>query len=117
MAQSKRAFAPKLDFITSLGHGEGGNTREKLGLKTKGPTKLITDMAIFAPDPETKEMTIVSIHPGVTREQIEHFFLHYKDLEPGKWMKLLGWRDAAAAKQEILDSIKRYASATPQPNF
>jgi glutaconate CoA-transferase subunit B len=70
MAQSKRAFAPKLDFITSLGHGEGGNTREKLGLKTKGPTKLITDMAIFAPDPETKEMTIVSIHPGVTRDQI-----------------------------------------------
>src|SRR5437868_5955031 len=70
MAQSKRAFAPKLDFITSLGHGEGGNTREKLGLKTKGPTRLVTDLAIFAPDPETKEMTIVSIHPGVTREQI-----------------------------------------------
>jgi glutaconate CoA-transferase subunit B len=70
MAQSKRAFAPKLDFITSFGHGEGGNSREKLGLKTKGPTKLITDLAVFAPDPETKEMTIVSIHPGVTREQI-----------------------------------------------
>jgi glutaconate CoA-transferase subunit B len=70
MAQSKRAFAPKLDFITSFGHGAGGNAREKLGLKTKGPTKLVTDLAVFAPDPETKEMTIVLIHPGVTREQI-----------------------------------------------
>ena len=50
-------------------------------------------------------------------QQIEHFFSHYQDLEPGKWMKLLGWRDAAAAKQEILDSVARYRGATPQPNF
>jgi len=40
-------------------------------VKTKGPTKLITDLALFEPDPETKEMTVVSIHPGVTREQIQ----------------------------------------------
>ena len=40
-------------------------------MKTKGPTKLITDLCIFEPDPETKEMTVMSIHPGVTREQIE----------------------------------------------
>jgi glutaconate CoA-transferase subunit B len=71
MAQGKRSFVPKLDFVTSLGHGEGGDSRAKLGLKTKGPTKLITDLAIFEPDPQTKEMTIVSIHPGVTREQIQ----------------------------------------------
>jgi glutaconate CoA-transferase subunit B len=70
MAQSRRSFAPKLDFITSLGHGDGGNAREKLGLRTKGPTRLMTDLAIFAPDPETKEMIVTSIHPGVTREQI-----------------------------------------------
>ena len=71
MAQGKRGFVGKLDFITSLGHGEGGNSREKLGVKTKGPTKLVTDLCIFEPDPETKEMTVVSIHPGVTREQIQ----------------------------------------------
>ena len=71
MAQSKRSFAAKLDFITSMGHGEGGDHRARLGLKTKGPTRLVTDLAIFAPDPETKEMTIVSIHPGVTRERIQ----------------------------------------------
>ena len=70
MAQGKRSFVPKLDFITSLGHGEGGDSRAKLGLKTKGPTKLVTDLAIFEPDPVTKEMTVVSIHAGVTREQV-----------------------------------------------
>jgi glutaconate CoA-transferase subunit B len=70
MAQSKRSFVDKLDFITSLGHGEGGDHRARLGLKTKGPTKLVTDLCIFEPDPKTKEMTVTSIHPGVTREQI-----------------------------------------------
>jgi glutaconate CoA-transferase subunit B len=40
-------------------------------VRTKGPTKLITDLALFEPDPVTKEMTVVSIHPGVTRDQIQ----------------------------------------------
>jgi inorganic pyrophosphatase len=45
--------------------------------------------------------------PQITMEQIQHFFEHYKDLEPGKWVKLLGWGDAAEAKQLIRDSIER----------
>jgi glutaconate CoA-transferase subunit B len=71
MAQSKRGFVDKLDFVTSIGHVSGGDSRQKLGVKTKGPTRLITDLALLEPDPETKEMTVVSIHPGVTREQIQ----------------------------------------------
>ncbi len=71
MAQGKRSFVEKLDFITSLGFGEGGDHRERLGVKTKGPTKLVTDLCVFEPDPVTKEMTVTSIHPGVTREQIQ----------------------------------------------
>ncbi|MFL4983231.1 MAG: CoA-transferase subunit beta [Xanthobacteraceae bacterium] len=71
MGQSKRSFVDKLDFITSLGHGAGYGDRERLGAKTKGPTKLVTDLAVFEPHAETKEMTVVSIHPGVTREQIQ----------------------------------------------
>ena len=62
---------PKLDFVTSIGHGEGGDHRARLGVATKGPTKLITDLCVFEPDPETKEMTVVSIHPGVTRDEID----------------------------------------------
>ncbi|HET7681882.1 MAG TPA: CoA-transferase subunit beta [Xanthobacteraceae bacterium] len=71
MAQGKRSFVEKLDFITSLGHGEGGDHRARLGLKTKGPSKLVTDLCVFEPDPTSKEMTVVSIHPGVTRDQIQ----------------------------------------------
>ncbi|MBL0945997.1 MAG: inorganic diphosphatase [Hydrogenophaga sp.] len=39
---------------------------------------------------------------------IQHFFEHYKDLEPGKWVKVLGWADKAAAHKEILDGIANY---------
>jgi glutaconate CoA-transferase subunit B len=70
MSQSKRSFVDRLDFITSIGHGEGGDHRARLGVKTKGPTRLITDLCVFAPDAQTKEMTVVSIHAGVTRDQI-----------------------------------------------
>lgn len=70
MTQTRRGFVDKLDFVTSLGHGEGGDHRARLGVKTKGPTKLITDLCVFEPGPASKEMTVVSIHPGVTREQI-----------------------------------------------
>ena len=45
MAQGKRSFVDKLDFVTSIGHGNGGDSRAKLGVATKGPTKLITDLA------------------------------------------------------------------------
>ena len=45
--------------------------RARLGVNTKGPTRLITDLCVFEPDPLTKEMTVVSIHPGVTREEID----------------------------------------------
>lgn len=71
MAQSKRAFVERVDFVTSLGHGEGGDHRARLGVKTKGPTRLMTDLCIFEPDALTKEMTVVSIHPGVTRAKID----------------------------------------------
>ncbi len=43
--------------------------------------------------------------PEITRQQVEHFFAHYKDLEPGKWVKIHGWHDAATAKRMILEGI------------
>jgi glutaconate CoA-transferase subunit B len=72
MKQSKRGFVEKLDFVTSLGHGKGGDERQRrYGLKTKGPTRLITDLAVWRPHPETKEMQVAALHPGVTREAIQ----------------------------------------------
>ena len=45
--------------------------------------------------------------PEITLAQIEHFFSHYKDLEPGKWVKVIGWGDADEARQMIADAIAR----------
>ena len=45
--------------------------------------------------------------PQITLQQIEHFFEHYKDLEPGKWVKIGGWRDKAEAQKMIMDAIAR----------
>ena len=46
--------------------------------------------------------------PEMRLKQIQHFFEHYKDLEPGKWVKVVGWSGLERAHQEILDGIKRY---------
>ncbi|CAN7236484.1 CoA-transferase subunit beta [Rhizobium sp. LjRoot254] len=71
MAQSTRGMVEKIDFVTSFGHGEGGDHRARLGIATKGRTLLITDLAIWRPDPVTKEFTVMSLHPGVTREKVQ----------------------------------------------
>jgi glutaconate CoA-transferase subunit B len=70
MPQTRRSFVDRLDFLTSFGHGDGGGHRQRLGLRTQGPTLVVTDLCLMRPDPETKELTVVSVHPGVTREQI-----------------------------------------------
>jgi inorganic pyrophosphatase len=46
--------------------------------------------------------------PPIQVAQIEHFFAHYKDLEPGKWTKLGGWKDADVAKRMILEGVDRW---------
>lgn len=71
MKQSTRGMVEKIDFYTSFGHGEGGDHRQRLGIKTKGPNLLITDMAVWRPNPETKEFEVHSLHPGVTREMVQ----------------------------------------------
>jgi len=49
--------------------------------------------------------------PEITLKQIEHFFAHYKDLEPNKWVKILRWGDAAEAHQMVLEGIARAKAA------
>lgn len=71
MAMGQRAFIDKLPFITSMGHGEGGDHRTRLGVTTKGPTRVVTDLCVFEPDPATRELTVVSLHPGVDRQQVQ----------------------------------------------
>ena len=55
--------------------------------------------------------------PELVVSQISHFFEHYKDLEPGKWVKLIGWVGPEEAKSEILEGIRRYNDAVKKPMF
>ena len=49
--------------------------------------------------------------------QIQHFFEHYKDLESGKWVKVLGWEGPESARKDIVDAIKAYDVANPKPAY
>src|SRR5882757_3582902 len=67
--QSTRAFVAKVDFVTSVGHGSGPGDRARLGLKGAGPRKVITDLGVLEPDPDTCELVLTQLHPGATVEQ------------------------------------------------
>jgi glutaconate CoA-transferase, subunit B len=70
MRHSRRAFVDRLAFVTTLGHGPTGRERRALGLTTEGPALLVSDLCTMRPHPETKELQVTSLHPGVTREQV-----------------------------------------------
>lgn len=73
MRHSKRAFVEKVDFITSAGYLDGGSSREDSGIRGEGPVVIITDLGILKPDPQTKEFYLESIHPGVTRQEVQEY--------------------------------------------
>jgi glutaconate CoA-transferase, subunit B len=58
-----------VDFVTSVGHGRGPGDRARLGLLGGGPTRVITDLGVLAPDPETRELVLTHVHLGVSFEQ------------------------------------------------
>jgi glutaconate CoA-transferase subunit B len=68
---SRRAFRTRLDFLTTLGHGDGSGHRARLGLTTAGPAKVITDLCVMEPDDRTQELTVTSLHPGISKAQVE----------------------------------------------
>ena len=71
MKQSLRGMVEKIDFFTSFGHGRGGDHRKSININTHGPSLLITDLAIWKPDPISKEFTVTSLHDGVTKEMLQ----------------------------------------------
>ena len=70
VTHSRRTFVKEVDFITTVGFGRDGKARDKVSNIGRGPTVVITDLCILKPDPETKELVVTSLHPGVTREQV-----------------------------------------------
>jgi glutaconate CoA-transferase subunit B len=71
MRLKKRAFVPRLDFVTSPGHLQGGAGRRELGLPGKGPERVITDKAVFTFDSASGEMGLAEIGPGESVESIQ----------------------------------------------
>ncbi len=71
MAMGPRAFVEKLPFVTSLGHGSGPESRAALGVTTKGPTRVVTDLCHMQPDRETKELTVTALYPGVAPKDVQ----------------------------------------------
>jgi glutaconate CoA-transferase subunit B len=69
LRQTKRAFVERLDFRSSVGHGDGPGSRASLGLTGAGVTAVVTDLGVLEPDPDTKELVLTGAHPGVTAEE------------------------------------------------
>jgi inorganic pyrophosphatase len=84
---------------------EAGEDAKLLAVPQSSLTGLYRDVA----DPRDLPDTVLA--------QIAHFFEHYKDLEPGKWVKVHGWAGADEARAEIMAGVKRYKAARPKPKF
>lgn len=65
LRQSLRTFVDRLDFVTSVGHHTGHDSRARLGLRGGGPSAVITDLGVLRPDPVSRELVLTEIHPGV----------------------------------------------------
>jgi glutaconate CoA-transferase, subunit B len=89
LRQTPRAFVERLDFRTTVGHGEGRGSRERLGLRGAGVTAVITDLGVLEPDAESCELTLTGLHAGVTAEQA---------------VAATGWRLRVAPDLTVLDA-------------
>ena len=69
MRQRPESFVERLDFVTSAGFMEGGDARQRSGSRGGGPSRVITDLGVLEPDPVTRELTLVAVHPGVSAQQ------------------------------------------------
>jgi glutaconate CoA-transferase, subunit B len=68
--QSRRKFVERVDFITSVGFCDGPGSREYLGLPGAGPQRVITDLGVLEPDPESSELTLTAVYPGVSVAEV-----------------------------------------------
>ncbi|MFZ1996884.1 MAG: CoA-transferase [Solirubrobacteraceae bacterium] len=67
---TSRTFVDRLDFRTTVGHGDGAGDRQRLGFRGRGPTAVVTDLGVLEPDPETRELRLTQIHSGVEADQV-----------------------------------------------
>ena len=68
LGKRPRTFVEEVDLVNPVGHRYGGQSCKELGYPGAGPTVVITDLWVLRPDPETKELTLVAMHPGASVE-------------------------------------------------
>jgi glutaconate CoA-transferase subunit B len=85
---SRRTFVERLDFRTTVGFGDGPGSRERLGFGGRGPRAVVTDLAVLEPDPESLELTLTQLHPGVGVEEV---------------LEATGWELAVAAQPRVTE--------------
>jgi len=71
LRQNRRAFVDRVDFVTSVGFGDGPGSRQRLGLAGAGPQKVITDLGVLEPDPATCELRLTGTYPGTVVADIK----------------------------------------------
>ncbi len=70
MRHRPEAFVQQLDFVPTPGHLEGGDARSRAGFKGRGPTRVITDLGVLEPHPESRELILTNVHPGVSADDV-----------------------------------------------
>jgi glutaconate CoA-transferase subunit B len=71
LRQSRRTFTDRVDFVTSVGFGDGAGARERLGLTGSGPRKVITDLGVLEPDDQSCELVLTGVYPGGNLTEIK----------------------------------------------
>jgi glutaconate CoA-transferase subunit B len=84
----RRTLVERLDFVTTVGHGDGAGARERLGFRGAGPTAVITELGVLEPDPQTRELRLTSVHRGV---------------EVGEAIAATGWELKVAEHVEVIE--------------
>jgi glutaconate CoA-transferase subunit B len=71
LSHEKRRFVSRVDYVTSPGYGSGGNWRRQMGLPRGGPSRVITTLGVLSFDPESREMVLTAVHPGISVGEVQ----------------------------------------------
>jgi glutaconate CoA-transferase subunit B len=122
LRQSRRTFARQLDFVTSVGFGDGPGSRQRLGLSGGGPRLVITDLGVLRPDPDTCELVLTGIYAGVPVSRVQDntgwdlkVSAELAEILPPTEAELAALRDLLASRSPAGPASAGPASAGPAP--
>jgi glutaconate CoA-transferase subunit B len=70
LKQTRQSFVEKVDFVTTVGFSTGGTARAQLRVPGLGPVAVITDLGVLEPDPESHELILTKVHPGISPDAV-----------------------------------------------